>query len=41
MHKKAKKYIDNLFKAYYNEFEQIVELFKKMAEFRNGFSKLV
>lgn len=41
VHKKAKKYIDNLFKAYYNEFEQIVELFKKMAEFRNGFSKLV
>lgn len=41
VHKKVKKRIDNLFKTYYNGLKQIVELFKKMAEFRNGFSKLV
>lgn len=41
VHKKVKKHIDNLFKTYYNGLKQIVELFKKMAEFRNGFSKLV
>ena len=35
VHKKVKKHIDNLFKAYYNGFKQIVELFKNLAEFRN------
>ncbi len=35
MHKKVEKHNDNLFKAYYNGFKQIVELFKKLAEFRN------
>ena len=28
VHKKVKKHIDNLFKAYYNGFKQIVEPFK-------------
>ena len=41
MHKKVKKDIDNLFKAYYNGFKQIVEPFKNLAEFRNGFSNPV
>lgn len=35
VHKKVKKHIDNLFKAYYNGFKQIVEPFKNLAEFRN------
>lgn len=38
MHKKAKKHIDILLKAYYNRFKQIVELFKNLAEFGDGFN---
>lgn len=41
MHKNIKKDIDNLLKAYYNGFKQIVEPFKNLAEFRNGFSNPV
>ena len=41
MHKKVEKHIDNLFKAYYNGFKQIVELFKILAEFRDGFNNVL
>ena len=41
VHKKVKKHIDNLFKAYYNEVKQIVELFKILAEFRDGFNNVL
>lgn len=38
MHKKVKKHIDILLKAYYNGFKQIVEQFKNLAEFGDGFN---
>lgn len=38
MHKKVKKHIDILLKAYYNGFKQIVERFKNLAEFGDGFN---
>lgn len=41
VHKKIKKYIDNLLNTHYNKIKQIVELFKILAEFRDGFNNVL
>ena len=41
MHKKIKKHIDNLLNTHYNKIKQIVELFKILAEFRDGFNNVL
>ena len=41
VHKKIKKKIDNLLNTHYNKIKQIVELFKILAEFRDGFNNVL
>lgn len=41
MHKKIKNHIDNLLNTHYNKIKQIVELFKILAEFRDGFNNVL
>ena len=41
MHKKIKNHIDNLLNTHYNKIKQIIELFKILAEFRDGFNNVL